>query len=169
MKKLIISLMFLSLLRADILNEFLNKNYQKVCSYKNIKSFANDDKILSIIGLSCLKIDNLYMLPYIFNRLKHTPDGRKNGIYFITIYTQKKLLYSYFFDKFPLNSFSLPQTDYILSKVFWAIKNHNYTKEGNKYVIKDNNKTLYVYKGKDNFFVVDEYSGGKLIKRHWYR
>jgi len=167
-KKIIISIMFFSFLKADIIKDFLSKNYEKICTYKTIDMYMKDDKALSIIGLSCLKLDKLYMLPYVFNKLKRTKKGRKNGIYFLTIYTQKKLLYSYLFDNLSLDAFSLPETDYILSKVFWAIKLKDYKKEKDKFVIIIDEKRVYVYKKEDKFFV-DEYKENKLIKRHWYR
>lgn len=160
----------LSVLKADIVQDYLNKKYAQICSFKNIKKYANNEKALSIIGVSCIKVDSLYLLPYIINSLKHTNYGRKNAIYFLTILMEKKLLYSYLFDNISLDSFSFPMTDYILSYIFEAIKYGNYKKVGDLIIIenKDKNLTYNVYKKRDRMYI-DEFKNGKLIKRRWYR
>ena len=154
--------------KADIVSDFLKKNYKAICNYSNIQKFSKNEKALSIIGVSCIKTDNLYLLPYIVKGLKRTDYGRKNGIYFLTIYMQKKLLYSYMFDRIKLENFNFPMTDYVLSKIFDAIKNKKYRLFGDKYIIKDNTKAYHLYKEGDKMFV-DTYENGKLIKRRWYR
>ncbi len=154
-------------LKAGIINEYKNNEFNKICNFQNISSNKNE-KLLSIIGISCVKSDNLYLLPYIIAKLKHTKAGRKNAIYLNTIFMQKRLLYSYFFDKFSLKGFDLPNTDYIISKVFNKIKNKQYKKEGNIIIINLKKETLKVYTLK-NKLIIDEYYKNNLIKRHWFR
>jgi len=166
-KILALSIMVLNL-KADLVNDYLNKKYKEICTYSNIGKYKKNEKALSIIGVSCVKIDSLYLLPYIVNNLKHTPYGRKNSIYFLTIVMEKKLLYSFLFDSLSLEPFSFPMTDYVLSKVFEALKYGNYVKDGDVYVIKDDSKMYKLYKQEDKMFI-DEYENGKLIKRRWYR
>jgi len=67
-----------------------------------------------------------------------------------------------------LKSFSFPMTDYILSYVFEAIKNENFTKKDDIIIIKNKNTTFMVYKIEDKMFI-DEYKNEKLIKRRWFR
>ncbi|GAB6074008.1 hypothetical protein JCM15786_06650 [Nautilia lithotrophica] len=168
-KFFILFLMF-NLLNASLVKEYLSKNYHKICSFKNIKKYKNNEKALSIIGVSCIKVDSIYLLPYIINQLKYTDYGRKNAIYFLTILMEKKLLYSYLYDGISLKAFSFPMTDYVLSIIFNAIKNDNFKKTGDLIIVEDtkNNKTYNVYKKNDKMYI-DEFKNGKLIKRRWYR
>jgi len=171
MKKVINVLILLMMgvgLKADLVGDYLNKKYKKICTYSNIGKYKNNEKALSIIGVACVKIDSLYLLPYIVNKLKHTTYGRKNSIYFLTILMEKKLLYSFLFDKLSLESFSFPMTDYVLSKIFEAVKYGNYIKEGDTYLIRYDEIQYKLYKQEDKMYI-DEYKEGKLIKRRWYR
>jgi len=159
-----------SVLNANLVQNYLNKNYKENCSFNNINKYKNNEKALSIIGVSCIKTDSIYLLPYIINKLKHTDYGRKNSIYFLTVLMQKKLLYSYLFDGMPIKSFSFPLTDYVLSYVFEAIRNGNFTKNGDIIIINNKQKGLVYkfYKKEDKMFI-DEYKDKELIKRRWYR
>jgi hypothetical protein len=154
-------------LNASIIDEYKNKNYEKICDFKNIVKYKKNEKILSLIGESCVKINNLYMLPYIINHLKHTPIGRKNVIYFLVIYNEKKLLYAFLFDNFDIDEFDFPMTNHILSIVFDAIRNKKYKKINNVYLIKYKNINIKMYK-EDDKMIIEEYSG-KKIKRYWFR
>ena len=167
LNKIVILLLTISFSLAGIIEDFKNRNYQKVCKIENINS-TRDEKILSLIGISCVKSDNLYLLPYIVRKLKYTKLARLNSIYFSTIYLQKKLLYSYFFDGLSLDSFDLPDSDYILSHVFYKIKRDEYKKVNNFYIINYKDEIIKVYKKDDKLFV-DEYKNNKLLKRHWYK
>ncbi|WP_024787673.1 MULTISPECIES: hypothetical protein [unclassified Lebetimonas] len=155
-------------LNASIIDEYKNKNYNKVCSYKNITKYKKNEKILSIIGDSCVKTNNLYMLPYTINYLIHTSVGRKNAIYFLVIFNEKKLLYSFLFDNFNINSFDFPKTDHVLSVVFNAVKNKQYKKIGDIYLIKNKNLTIKMYKENDKM-IIEEYNQKELLKRYWFR
>jgi len=163
------SILFFALfLNASIINDYLNKEYNKICSYKNIFKFRRNEKILSVIGESCVKTDNLYLLPYIIRNLKYTKIGRRNSIYFLIIYNEKKLLYSYLFDNMDINDFNFPYTQNILSDVFMALKNGNYEKKKDFYIIKKDNYIIKMYKKNDRM-IIEKYKNNKLIKRHWYR
>ncbi|EDM24526.1 hypothetical protein FE773_08190 [Caminibacter mediatlanticus TB-2] len=163
MKKIIFLIPFF--LYASIYENFLLKKYSVVCSPKNINT--NDEKLLSIVGISCVKSDKLYLLPLIINKLKKTKTGRTNSVYFATILLQKKLLYAFLFDKYPIDSFSFPKGDYILSVVFDNLKSGNYKKIDDKYIINLKNEIIYFYK-KDDKMIIDEYKNGKL-KSRWFR
>ncbi len=152
---------------GNILNDFKNHKYKKICNIKMINSIT-DEKVLSLVGISCVKTDRLYLLPFIIKKLKHTKIGRLNSIYLLTIYMQKKLLYSFMFDKLILNNFNLPDTDYIISHVFYKIKNKEYKKSKNIIVLDYNEEIIKVYKDGDKLFI-DEYKNNKLLKRHWFR
>jgi hypothetical protein len=155
------------LLHAGIIQDFVNKKYSKICTINNLHK-VKSEKLLSIIGVSCVKTDNLYLLPFIIDRLKHTKAARINAIYFASILLQKKLLYGFIFDKFSLNDFSFPKIKYILSIVFENLKNHHYHVKKGVYIIKLPNETIKFYKSKDKM-IIDEYKNGKLFKTHWFR
>ncbi len=163
MKKFLLLIPFF--LYASIYNDFLLKKYSIVCNPKNINT--TDEKVLSIVGISCVKSDKLYLLPIIINKLKKTKIGRTNAVYFATIILQKKLLYAYLFDNYPLVNFNFPKGDYILSIVFDNIKKGNYKKVDNKYLITLENESIYFYKNGDKM-IIDEYKNGK-IKSRWFR
>ena len=152
---------------ANVLNDFKNQNYKNICNIKTINSL-NDEKILSLVGISCVKTDKLYLLPFIIKKLKHTKIGRLNSVYLLTIYMQKKLLYSFMYDNLILDNFNLPDTDYIISHVFYKIKNKDYKKDKNVIIIHYNDEMIKIYKDGDKLFI-DEYKHNKLLKRHWFR
>jgi len=165
--KLFLFLIFCGILNADIINEYKNNEFNKICNFKNIVQIRNE-KLLSIVGISCVKTDNLYLLPYIIAKLKYTKSARQNAIYLSIIYLQKRLLYAYFFDNFSLEGFNLPNTNYILSIIFNKIKNGQYKKQGNKIIIKFKKELIEIYP-QNNKLIVNEYYKNKLIKRHWFR
>jgi len=163
------SIIFLALfLNASIINDYLNKEYAKICSYKNIFKYQKNEKILSVIGESCIQSNNLYLLPYVIRHLKYTETGRRNAIYFLTVYNEKKLLYSFLFDGFDIRSFDFPYTKNILSDVFMAVKNGNYEKKGDFYIIKNGKSLIKMYKKNDKM-IIEKYENNKLIKRQWYK
>ncbi len=164
----LILLFFVTLSYAGIVEDFMNKKYAKICNFNNIRTYLKDEKMLSIIGVSCVRSDKLFLLPFIVNKLKKTSYGRKNAIYFITIFMEKKLLYSYLFDDFDISSFSFPKTDYILSIVFDAVKNKKYVRKDNFIIVNDKNISYYIYKKNDKM-IIDKFEKDKLIKRYWYR
>ncbi len=169
MKSKIFILLFASLLFAkpNLLTDFKNQQYTNLCTIKNINQLK-DEKSLSLIGISCVRTDRLYLLPFIIRKLKRTKIGRLNSIYLLTILMQKKLLYSYFFDNLNLNNFDLPDTDYIISHVFYKVKKNDFKKDKDIYIIKYTDEVIKVYKRGDKLFM-DEYKDNKLIKRHWFR
>jgi len=167
-KSRLIFMMLFVFMRADILSDYKNGNYNLVCKLNNIEKFKKSENLLSIIGISCVKSDKLYVLPYLLNKLKHTKAGRKNSIYFTIIYLQKRLIYSYLFDNLSLKGFDLPDTDYILSHIFVKLKDNDFKRVDDKIIINYKNKVIKVYKVVDKFFV-EEYENNKLIKRQWYR
>jgi len=158
------------MLSADIVDDYLNKRYIQICNFTTLKKYIRDEKALSLMGDACIKTDNLFMLPFIVHKLKNTPTGRKNAIYFLTIYMQKKLICSFVFDNISLEGFSFPKTDYFLSFIFESLKNKDYKKIDNKIVIKNKTKNIsyYIYKNQNRVYI-DTFKNQKLIKRRWYK
>jgi hypothetical protein len=150
-------------LSASIIDDYKNKKYFDICKFDKIVKYKKNEKFLSIIGTACVKSNKLFLLPYIVNYLKHTKAGRQNAIYFLVIFSEKKLLYAYLFDNFDISMFSFPKTDYILSDIFDAIKNKKFVKKDNIYIIKEKNATIKFYKEDDKMII--EKNG----KRCWFR
>ena len=168
MKKFLLLVLMFICINAFLIDDFYNKKYSNICDFKNIVKYNKNEKMLSLIGVACVKSDKLFLLPSVINRLKHTKEGINNSIYFLTIYSQKKLLYAYFFYNFNIKDFSFPLTDYFISIIFDSIKNNNFIKKGNIFVVKWKNKKFEIYKIDDKL-IVDEYEKNKFIKRHWFR
>ena len=164
----LISFFVVVFLNATIIDDYKKGFYENICNFNNIQKYIKNEKILSLVGISCVRSDRLFLLPLIYRNLKKTKKARINSIYFQTIYMQKRLLYSYFFDNLDLKNFDLPLTDYILSIVFDKIKNKKFKKENGIYVIKLNDKILKLYKEKDKL-ILETFKKNKLIKRQWFR
>ena len=156
------------LVLAGIVDDFKLKKYKKICKWENIKTYSNNEKILSIIGVSCVRSDRIYVLPSIINRLKKLKSSRLNALYFSTIYMQQKLIYSFLHKDINLKEFSFPKTDYILSALFEKLKKGDFSQKGKKYFIKIgvNKFVLYI---KNDKMIIDEYLDKKFIKRHIYK
>lgn len=170
MKKIIIFIPFL-LMAFNLKQQFLKKHYESVCNFgfAHIKRFKNNENILSLIGLACVKSDNLFRLDFIASKLKNTPLGRKNGVYFSLLFFEKKLLQAYLFDKIDLSYYQLPHINHPISVVLQNILHHNFTKQNNQIIIKSNNLTYKVYTNKQNRYFIDIYKNNTLIQTHWYK
>ena len=167
MKK-IISLFIPFFLFANIIDDFKNKNYSEICTPQNYRKYVHNYKMLNLIGLACVKSDKLVLLLPISYRLRKDRLSRKNSVYFLTLVMQKRLLYSYFFDgNKDIFYFSFPKTNYFLSDVFEAIKDKNFKKEQNIYIIQNKNKIYKIFKN-GTFLEIDEIKNNK-IKRHLFR
>lgn len=158
--------------KEDMIKDYENKEYEKVClkraSY--YKNSGNDEKLLTIIGDSCAKIDYINPLGYVVRGLVSTPEFRENGSYFATLILQKKLIYQFMNDGIDLKNLRLPQSKHVLSVVFENLAIKNYTKVNEKLLIKTNQKEYKVWidNQKKRVVHIDEYVDGKKIKTHGY-
>jgi hypothetical protein len=155
---------------------YQNEEYKKACTlgYDYFKKNKNDEQFLSLYGFSCLKSDYIDRLAQPVTRLKFSKEARANAAYFSVILMQKKLLYHALLDGYDLSSFSLPSTDYVLSKVFDLYSRLDKPAKKEFYLFKDseNKNLLYkLYIVKDaqiNKMVIEEYYDTIKIKRHIY-
>jgi len=155
----------------DFKQAYLNHDFKNLCKYgiTHFKDIKKNENTLSLVGLSCVKSDDLFYLPVIINNLKFTKNGRKNSIYFSTLLLEKKLLIAYMIDNFDVSYYRLPFINHPISVVFQAIQNKNFTKQDGILTIKKGNKIYKVYKTEDDKVFIDEYENGDLIISHWYR
>lgn len=157
---------------SDVINDYKAKKYKTVCKKSAIlyKNTEKDEKILSIIGDSCAKVDYINPLGYIVRGLVSTPKFRENGSYFATLILQKKLIYQFMNDGIDLKNLRLPRTSHVLSIVFENLVKNSYTKEGKNIVIKNEQKVYKIWISNSNKRVVhvEEYEDGNKIRTHRY-
>ena len=106
-----------------------NKNYFQACkSGKQI--FINnerDEKLLSVIGETCLKADYIYVATMVQSRLRESKDARNNAVIFSSVLLQKRLIYQFMHDNIDISTLALPVSDHPLSHTFVAIRDKSYT------------------------------------------
>ncbi len=177
MKKLILLFVLLhtavfAYTHDDLIRDYRAENYKSVCTKSAVfyKNLEKNEEILSIIGDACAKIDYINPLGYIVRGLISTPKFRENGSYFATLVLQKKLIYQFMNDGIELKNLRLPRSEHVLSVVFEHLATYNYTKIGEKIVIKTDSKEYIVWISSKQKRVVhvEEYQHGKKIKTHRY-
>lgn len=125
MKKLLLfTVLFLSVLYADIQNQMLQLYqkgaYEEVCALgiQNFKLIQANEKQLSLYAFACLNADQIDRLNTPIKTLNQSPEARANASYFTLLILQKKLLIQALYDNYPLKSLKLPTSSHLLSKVF---------------------------------------------------
>jgi len=178
--RLIIALLLTINLYADIKQEmfglYQNKKFEKVCTmgFDNFTQYKRDEEFVSLYAFACLNSDYIDRLAIPIAVLKFSKESRANSAYFSVILMQKKLLYHSLIDGYPLSSFKLPTTDYVLSKVFDLYSQLKDTNKRTFYLFEDpiDPKVTYkLYIEKDykiSKMVIEEYYDTILIKRHVY-
>jgi len=153
------------------------QEYVKACNYGlkyYIKNKSNE-KYLTLYGLSCLETNSLSRIAIPMIHLNKTEDARANASYFGTILLQKQLLLQALMDKKPLFDLSLPQTNFVLSKIFSLFIEKEYKLKDDIYSFEDSdnsdlNYKLYIKKNKKNktYMIIDIYKENKFSKRYQY-
>jgi len=163
-------------IKRDMFNLYQNKKFEEVCGlgFDNFRHYKKDEEFVSLYAFSCLKSDYIDRLAVPTAILKFSKESRANSAYFSVILMQKKLLYHALLDNYDLSSYTLPTTDYILSKVFDL-----YSKLGQHdarafYLFEDPNDSKITYKlylSKDykvTKMVIEEFYDTIAVKRHIY-
>lgn len=178
--KLLLLFLLVANLSADIkrnmFNLYQNKKYEKVCSmgFDNFKKNKKDEEFVSLYAFACLKSDYIDRLAVPTAVLKFSKESRANAAYFSVILMQKKLLYHALVDNYDLSEFSLPTTDYVLSKVFDLYAKLGKHEPRAFYLFEDPNDTKLTYKlylsrdYKLDRIVIEEFYDTISIKRHIY-
>ncbi|CAA6824974.1 MAG: Unknown protein [uncultured Sulfurovum sp.] len=156
------------------------QKYDKACDYA-VKYFykkknKNSEQYLTLYGLSCLETDKIYRIATPMLRLKSSKNARANAAYLSTILLQKKLLFQALVDEVPLEGLRLPETNFIVSKIFKLYLNQEYVLKNNIYTFQDREKTALKYqlyveenKKKEKFMIIDTYKDDKFIHRYRYK
>jgi len=153
-------------IKENMFNLYQNKKYKDVCQigFDNFKEHKEDEAFVSIYAFSCLHADSIDRLAVPINLLKLSKEARANSAYFSVILMQKKLLYHALVDDYDLSSFSLPTTDYILSKVFDLYAKMGKHKRRAFYLFEDPNDKKLTYK----LYISRDYKLDKIIIEEFY-
>ena len=165
---------------STIYKLYINQEYNKACDYGRKYLFKNkninNEKYLTLYGLSCVETDNIERISLPMIHLKSTKDSRANASYFGTILLQKQLLLQALVDKKEIYDLHLPKTNFVLSKIFYLFMKKKYTFKNEIYKFKDETKEslsyqLYIKRDKKNrvSMIIDVYQNDKLNKRYNYR
>ncbi len=179
MRVILISISFILIAHAtdisSLIKAYKNKKYAYVCNkgYKLFDKLQKDQNLTMMYAFACLRIDYINRLAVPILVLSKTPQARYNRSYFSLILTQKNILTSALFDDTTFPPIHLPQTPYILSKVFNLYFQKKYKKTDNEYVMQDreNNTTYKMSVGKDKYgkvLIIKEIRANKTIT-HQYR
>jgi len=176
MKILLIILLLSSSLFSSHLSKlylfYEKQKYDKGCDYglKYFRKNRNDEKYLTLYGLSCVETDNIDRISTVIPRLRKTEKSRENSSYFATILLQKQLLKQAILDEKYLSDLHLPQTNFIISKIFnmfvqkrFVLKNKIYKLEDRE----DKSIKYQLYIDKEHM-IIDVYQSDKFTKRYRY-
>lgn len=179
MKLTLILLITISLygdVTRDMFDLYQNEKYEDVCDmgFNHFKQNKRNEEYVFLYAFACLKSDYIDRLAAPTAVLKYSEESRANSAYFSVILMQKKLLYHSLIDGYELFSYTLPTTDYVLSKVFDL-----YSKLGKHdsrafYLFEDPNDSKLTYKlylSRDadvTKMIIEEFYDATAIKRHIY-
>jgi hypothetical protein len=157
------------------------QKYEKACNYAfkyyYKKQNKNNETYLTFYGLSCLETNHLSRIAVPMISLTKTEDSRANASYFGTILLQKQLLIQALIDKKPLDNLYLPQTNFVLSKIFSLFVKNKYQLKKDIYHFVDEDKSeityqLYIkkkHKKSRKYMILDIYKNKKFTKRYQYK
>lgn len=179
MKIILIFLLSITLyadIKRDMFNLYQNKKYKEVCSigFDNFQENKQDEEFISLYAFGCLYSDYIDRLTVPSVMLKQTKEARANAAYLSVIIMQKKLLYHALLDNYDLSEYTLPSTDYVLSKVFDLYSKIGAHEPRAFYLFedpKDSRISYKLYLSKDyklTQMVIEEFYDTMTVKRHVY-
>jgi len=161
---------------STLYNYYTHQEYDKGCDYamKYYNKNRDNEKFVSLYGLSCLETDNIHRIATPMIVLRNTKASRENASYFGTILLQKQLLKQAILDNKPLGDLRLPKTNFVLSKIFNLFVAKKYLFQDGIYRLEDSqNKNIkyqvYIEKENKNYMIIDIYQNDKFIKRYRYK
>lgn len=156
-----------------LIQYYKEKNYYDVCTEgsKIFKKLQRNENLLTMYAFSCLyvdKIDRLYVPAMILGKTK---ESRHNRSYFSLIIAQKNILVSALVDHENYEGLNVPNTDYVLSRVFNLYFQKKYKMIDNRYIMHDDRGKYILYTKKENghtWVIIEEERNGKKFL-HKYR
>ena len=173
---LLLSLSLYADIKRDMFDLYQNKKYADVCKigFDNFTRNKKDEEFVSLYAFSCLNSDYIDRLAVPTAVLKFSKESRANSAYFSVILMQKKLLYHALLDNYDLSQYTLPTTDYVLSKVFELYSKLGKHEPRSFYLFedpKDPKITYKLYLSRDyklSQMIIEEFYDTITIKRHVY-
>lgn len=179
--RLLIILVFLSLnlysaSLKDLWGWYNNKEYNKVCSTQISQNeyfkYNKDEDFINMYAYSCLQTDMINRLARPIMQLRKTKKSRANALYYTTVLYQKKILHHAIVDGFNELPTNLPNTQYILSKIYNLFAKKDYIKDKNTYIFELNNQEyrLFPKKYSDGYtkLVLQSVKNGIITKTRLY-
>ena len=124
---------------VEIKGYFEKGEYTKICNQK-VQDFLKDsqnEELLNIFGISCLKINDIDRLALPASKLSRTQTSRD-------ILFKKKLLLHALLDGTDISYIRLPKSDYILSFIFDKFVKKEYVEELGTFIFEEpNSDTRY--------------------------
>jgi hypothetical protein len=183
MRMIMTLFMIISGLLANDYSDF--KKYYQENSYEAYKQACQigkgifeknerDEKMLSLIGMACMKADYIDMLGLIQSRLYQSQQGRQNATLFASLLLQKRLISQFLHDNTELSTLALPVSTHPLSKAFIAIRDKNYetlSRNPLKLQFRDDSLVyqLYIDKEKKDKVAIDIIKSDGILEQHRYR
>jgi len=133
-----------------------------------------DENFVSLVGVSCAKIDSINILGMLQRSLVSSEPSRENASYFSTLILQKRLIYQFMIDDLDISELKLPTSSHLLSRVFEKLSKNDYqtlSKEPKLIEIDDNGRKIILSVSDDDpiKIMVDEYTAAGELQNHWYQ
>ncbi len=161
---------------SPFINDFKAKKYNKVCAKGSSLYYGGytDENFVSLVGVSCAKVDRINVLGMLQRSLVNTKASRENASYFSTLILQKRLIYQFMIDDLALDNLKLPGSTHLLSRVFERLSSGRYTilSSSPKLIeINDNGRKIILSVSDDQPIkvLIDEYTVSGELERHWYQ
>lgn len=161
---------------SSFIKDFKAKKYNKVCEKGSRLYYGGytDENFVSLVGVSCAKVDRINILGMLQRSLVSTSASRENASYFSTLILQKRLVYQFMIDDLDVSHLKLPSSSHLLSRVFEQLSLNNYKilSSSPKLIEINNAGRKYILSVSDDEpkkVLVDEYKSDGSLERHWYQ
>ncbi len=152
------------------------ESYKKACQIGKHLFSKNekDEKLLTIIGMACLKADYIDTLGMIQSRLIFTQQARQSATIFSSVLLQKRLLIQFLQDDADISTLALPVINHPICKSFVRLRDGNFTLESSKpkcvsFSDAGLKYTLYIDYTKKEKMAIDIHHKDGTIEKHRYR
>lgn len=161
---------------SSYIKDFKAKKYNKVCE-KGSKLYYGgytDENFVSLVGISCAKVDRINILGMLQRSLVNTPSSRENSSYFSSLILQKRLIYQFMIDDLDISHLKLPTSTHVLSRVFEQLSSKQYkilSSSPKLIEIEEHGRRIILSVSDDTpiKILIDEYTKTGELERHWFQ
>ena len=161
---------------SSYIKDFKAKKYNKVCE-KGSKLYYGgytDENFVSLVGISCAKVDRINILGMLQRSLVNTPSSRENSSYFSSLILQKRLIYQFMIDDLDISHLKLPTSTHVLSRVFEQLSRKQYkilSSSPKLIEIEEHGRRIILSVSDDTpiKILIDEYTKTGELERHWFQ